>query len=218
MSQRDRDPAVGDRRRQRRAQTKAQILDIAVELMTSEGVGGLSLSALSRRMGIQPPSMYKYFPSRHAVYDALFKGGQEQYLATVREASGRTTPGLEGLNAALDAGGRWIMRNQALAQLLFWRPVPGFTPTPEAYAPAVEVDDHMRSLVLAAVERGELHPDAVGQEGLDLCSSMIAGMVSQQLSNEPEAAFDDGRFTRLVRRIPELLVAVYPPPADEDQR
>ena len=41
--------------------------------MTEDGVAGLSMASLARALSIQPPSLYKYFPSRMAIYDALFR-------------------------------------------------------------------------------------------------------------------------------------------------
>jgi AcrR family transcriptional regulator len=202
-------PDIPDRRARRRAETQAEILGIALGVMAEEGVAGLSLAAVARRLGIRPPSLYKYFPSRNAVYDALFKLGQEGYLAAV---TGPSAPGLAGMGASLEAGARWIMGNQVLAQLLFWRPVPGFAPSPGSYAPALAVHEHFATLIGQAVERGELHPDAASDEGLDLAAALIAGLISQQLSNQPEAGYEDGRFTRWVPRLPEVFAAVYPPP------
>ncbi|MGW0659728.1 TetR/AcrR family transcriptional regulator [Streptodolium elevatio] len=203
---------VGDRRSRRRAETREEILDIALDLMAEEGVAGLSLAAVARRLGIRPPSLYKYFPSRHAVYDALFQRGQEQYRDTVTEAAARAPePGLAAIGTAFDAGARWIMGNQTLAQLLFWRTVPKYVPTPQAYAPALQIRDLMHGLVLAAVERGELHPDAAGPAGLDLLASLITGPISQQLANEPDVPFEDGRYMPLVARLPDLFAAAYPP-------
>jgi AcrR family transcriptional regulator len=65
-----------DRRARRRQETIAEILGIATEVMTEQGVNGLSLAEVARRLGVQPPSLYKYFPSLMAVYDALFRRGQ----------------------------------------------------------------------------------------------------------------------------------------------
>ncbi len=53
----------------------AEILDIARDVMTEEGVNGLSLAEVARRLGVQPPSLYKYFPSLMAIYDALVPRG-----------------------------------------------------------------------------------------------------------------------------------------------
>src|ERR1700704_5915934 len=103
-----------DRRARKRQETIAEILDIAVELMERVGVAGLSLSDIARRLGIQPPSLYKYFPSRLAIYEA----GQVQPLAVVRAALDASEPGLASLHAALDASARWCHAHQVLAQLL----------------------------------------------------------------------------------------------------
>ncbi|WP_067139619.1 TetR/AcrR family transcriptional regulator [Microtetraspora malaysiensis] len=202
---------IPDRRSRRRNETKAEILAIALDVMAEEGVAGLSLATVARRLGVRPPSLYKYFSSRHAVYDALFKKGQEGYLDATLRAAEPYEPGLAAMGAALEAGARWIMANQVLAQLLFWRPVPGFTPSPEAYAPALATHEHFTALIRGAVERGELHPDAAGEEGLDLAASLIAGVVSQQLGNQPGVTYEEARFTRLVPRLTRIFAAAYPP-------
>src|SRR6266511_3030464 len=75
-----------DRRARRRQQTIDEILDVAIEVMAEEGVAGLSLSEVARRMGIQPPSLYKYFPSKLALYDALFQRGARENLAVFQVA------------------------------------------------------------------------------------------------------------------------------------
>src|SRR6476660_495377 len=128
-----------DRRARRRQETIAEILGIATEVMTEQGVNGLSLAEVARRLGVQPPSLYKYFPSLMAVYDALFLRGQLRHLATMRDAMGGAEPGLPALVTGLEASARWLLANRAVAQLLFWRPVPSFAPSPEAFTPSVEM-------------------------------------------------------------------------------
>ena len=77
-------PDRPDRRARRRQETIEEILDIATDVMTEEGVNGLSLAEVARRLGVQPPSIYKYFPSLMAVYDALFLRGQLEHLEVMR--------------------------------------------------------------------------------------------------------------------------------------
>src|SRR6476659_5982958 len=125
-----------DRRARRRQETIEEILDIAIDVMTEHGVNGLTLAEVARRLGVQPPAIYKYFASIGAVYDALFRRAAAENLAVLREAMRRREPGLEALTTGLEASGRWVMQNKALAQLLFWRPVPRFQPSPEAFAPS----------------------------------------------------------------------------------
>jgi hypothetical protein len=57
----------------------------------------------------------------------------------MREAMADAEPGLAALTADLEASGRWLLANRTIAQLMFWRPVPSFEPSPEAFAPSVEV-------------------------------------------------------------------------------
>ncbi len=73
------------------------------------------------------------------MYDALFKRAASANLEVLRDAIARGEPGLDALTIGLEASGRWVLQNQALAQLLFWRPVPGFEPSPEAFAPSEEI-------------------------------------------------------------------------------
>src|SRR5947209_1007332 len=128
-----------DRRARRRQETIEEILDIAVDVMTEQGVNGLTLSEVARRLGVQTPSLYKYFPSLGAVYDALFQRAASANLEVLRQAMARGEPGLHCLTIGLEASGRWALQNQALAQLLFWRPIPRFEPSAEAFAPSLEI-------------------------------------------------------------------------------
>src|SRR3712207_5401291 len=73
-----------DRRHRRRQETIEQVLDVAVEVMADQGVGGLTLGEVARRMGIRPPSLYVYFDGKHALYEALFERGWRELLATMR--------------------------------------------------------------------------------------------------------------------------------------
>jgi AcrR family transcriptional regulator len=210
-------PAGLDRRRRRRQETINEILVIAVEVMTEEGVAGLSLSEVARRLGIQPPSLYKYFPSKVALYDALFLRGALETLEVFRAAATKAEPGWNALVAGIEAVIRLGLDHQVVAQLLNWRPVPGFEPSSEAFAPSVEFVQDVGHQLEVAAQRGELHPAAASEEGLALLSVLIAGVLSQQLANEPHATFQQGRFTRLTARVLELFRSAYPPKEGEQR-
>src|SRR5690606_28197322 len=88
---------IPDRRARRRAETLEEIMDISLQVMSEPGVAGLRLSAVARRLGVRPPSLYKYFPSRNAVYDALFRRGQQAYLEAVRQGAAGHEPGMAAM-------------------------------------------------------------------------------------------------------------------------
>jgi AcrR family transcriptional regulator len=203
-------PDRPDRRARRRQQTMEEILAIATEVMTKEGVNGLSLAGIARRLGVQPPSLYKYFPSLTAVYDELFRRGQGEHLAVMRDAMAGAEPGLAALTAGLEASGRWLLANRALAQLMFWRPVPSFRPSPEAFAPSAEMVALQRAALADAVTAGQLGSGADSDEAVYLMSTIITGVLSQAIANEPDLPWGQGRFTPLFPKLMSLLAAAYP--------
>ncbi len=211
-------PRPLDRRARRRQETIQEILDIAKDVMAEEGVNGLSLAEVARRLGVQPPSIYKYFPSLMAVYDAVFLRGQLEHLEVMRRAMAGADPGLTALTAGLEASGRWALANRATAQLMFWRPVPSFEPSAEAFAPSVEMVALQRAAMADAVAAGQLGPGADSDEAVYLVSTLIVGVLSQAMANEPDLEWGKGRFTSTFPKLMRLLVAAFPIPAAGSER
>ena len=200
-----------DRRARRREQTRSEILDHALQIMADDGVAGLTMARLARAMTIQPPSLYKYYPSLLAVYDALFRRGQLANLQALRDGMRDAAPGLDAVAGAMEATGRWAAANPVLAQLLFWRPVPGYHPSAEAFGPALLIVDLLRGALADAAARGQIHPDAATDAGMELLSIMHFGIISQHLANDPGSDWEHGRYTRRHREILALFINAYPP-------
>jgi AcrR family transcriptional regulator len=205
-------PQRVDRRMRRRQETIEEILNIATKIMAEEGVNGLSVAEVARRLGVQSPSIYKYFPSLMAIYDALFLRGQTEHLEVMRRAIDDAEPGLAGLTAGLEASGRWLLAHRPTAQLMFWRPVPSFEPSNEAFAPSVEMVALQREKLAEAVIAGELGPGADSEEAVYLVSTLIVGVLSQAMANEPDLEWGNGRFTSTFPKLMLLFAAAYPPP------
>jgi AcrR family transcriptional regulator len=205
---------VINRRLLRRQQTIDEALDAAVAIMEEVGVGGLSMSEIARRLGIRQPSLYKYFPSLHAVYDALFARGLAGSGAAIQAAIGEGPRGVVTIRAAGRALVRWAVENPALAQLLYWRPVPGFAPTAATFEPSVRLMDQLHAAFAAAVRAGELHPKAASAEAPRLFTIVLSGLISQQMANEPGADFDTGMFTSLTEAALDMFFARYALPRE----
>lgn len=177
--------AVTPRERQR-ARTTTEILDAALEQMSLDGVAGLNLSAVAARVGLAQPSLYRYFPSRTAVYDALFARGMTAHRDLLRAVAAATPPGWGAVEAVVRATAGFAAQNPTLANLLFRRTVPGFNPSTEAYAPSVEAMQVIRDAVADAVACGDLAPEAASPDGVELLVTLAGGVISQQSSNHPE--------------------------------
>ncbi len=202
-----------DRRARRRLETIDEILSIAVDVMTEDGVNGLSLSEVARRLGVKPPSIYKYFDSLLSVYDALFERGQRDHLEIMHQAMQDAGTGLRALAAGLEASCRWCVEHPALAQLLFWRPVPSFRPTAEAMAASIEMVGLQRRALAEAVAAGELGAGADSDEAVSVVSIFVSGLIGQSIANEPGVPWGEGRFSPLFPKLLGTLAALYPGPA-----
>jgi AcrR family transcriptional regulator len=211
-------PARPDRRARRRQETIEEILDIALEVMEDKGVNGLTLSEVARRLGVQPPSLYKYFDSLMALYDQLFERGMQTHLEVMARAIEQAEPGLDALAAGLDASGRWCLANGPIAQLLFWRPVPRFEPSADSMVPSNEMVAIQRRALADAVAAGQLGPEADSEEALYVVSVFIAGVFGQALANEPDLAWGSGRFTPLLPKLMDVLRTLYPPTGTRRKR
>jgi AcrR family transcriptional regulator len=214
--------AVG-RRQRRRQETIEEVLDIAAEIMAEQGVAGLSIGEIARRMGIRPPSLYVYFPSKHALYDALFARGAQAILAVMQAwiaghpvASASTAE--EILVDQAEVFVRWSVQHAPYYQLLFWRPVPGFTPSPQAYEPAIRLDELAEEFFTQLQRRGLLREDVPAGQILRDSTILIAGVCSQQLSNAPHESFEQGRFTAALPGLVSMFARHYRPPAASASR
>jgi AcrR family transcriptional regulator len=220
VSQTDVVPA--GRRQRRRQETIEEVLEIAAGIMAEQGVAGLSIGEIARRMGIRPPSLYVYFPSKHALYDALFARGAQAVLAAMESLMTAPLASAATLEEILlergEAFVRWSLLHAPYSQLLFWRPVPGFTPSPQAYEPAVRLAGLAEEQIAQLQRRGLMRADLpAGQIQRDW-TILISGIVSQQLSNAPQESFEQGRFTAALPELVSMFARHYQPPATSVSR
>ncbi|HEX6402708.1 MAG TPA: TetR/AcrR family transcriptional regulator [Pseudonocardiaceae bacterium] len=189
---------IRDRRAERFEATRREILDVAWELVRTDGLGGLSMRDLGARVGLRAQSLYVYFPSKHAIYDAMFADANRDLLDRRRalDPPGEPTAALRQLAHQFV---EFCTEDTVRYQLLFQRTIPGFEPSEQSYAVAREVLDWGRR-VLAGV--GVTDPADV-----DLYTALIAGLVAQQNANEPGG----DRWTRQLDRVIDMYLAEMVP-------
>jgi AcrR family transcriptional regulator len=202
-------PVKLDRRARRRRETIEEALDHAEQIMTEQGVGGLTVTEMARRMGVRSPSLYKYFSSLHAVYNALFARGLTRLDAAMESALSPTPPSTEGLRVGVKAVVRWCIEHPGLAQLMFWRPVPGFEPSPETFEASVAQNRDLRAELAEAVRAGQLHPSADSDEAARILTVLISGLITQQMANQPGVDVETGLFTALTDEVFDMFLAHY---------
>ena len=181
-------------REARRRSARDAIVDAAWELAHKEGLAAFSLRDLARKAGITTPTVYTYFDSKNAIYDAMFNRAATEFAAWMTEPYD-VAPPLELLVASLRRFAHFCESDIARYQLLFQRLIPEFEPSAESYAPAVRALDVAREILAA---NGITQP-----RHLDLWTALVTGLVDQQLSNDPGG----DRWTRLSAEAATMFVA-----------
>lgn len=142
---------------------------------------------------MRQPSLYEYFASKDALYDAMFADGNRQLLERLDALRLPDDP-REALKAWVRAFVSFAVDDAARAELLFQRHIPGFTPSAASYALAEE-----------ALSRFAAHVRGTGVTDpgdVDCLAAVIGGVVEAQLSNDPTG----DRWTRHLDRLVDLLV------------
>jgi AcrR family transcriptional regulator len=181
-----------DWRADRRAEATRSIVQAAWQLAREHGLGGLSLRDLARTLGMATPSLYSYFDSKHALYDAMYADGWRAFI----EFEPTTEPPTD-LRGAIWAGmDRWMrfsVADPVRFQLLSLRTIPGFEPSPASYAIAQQAYDESFAPLDAVA--------GITQEHKDLITAVASGLLNQQLANEPGGT----RWVRLMDDAVDLL-------------
>ncbi len=187
-------PALRDRRAERYAATRREILDAAWDLVRANGLGALAMRELGARVGMRAQSLYAYFPSKFAIYDAMFAESNRELLRRMSALAAVHDP-VEALRERARLFLAFTAEDLSRYQLLFQRTIPGFEPSPEAYAPALEVLESAREALRAC---GITDP-----RGLDMWTAITSGLAAQQTSNDPGG----DRWVRLVDEATDMFLA-----------
>ena len=179
----------------RREEKIAGIVASAWALAQEDGIAGVSLHGLARVVGMRQPSLYVYFDSKNALYDAMFADGNRQLLKRLDAVTLSPEP-REALKQWLHTFAAFGSESSERYQLLFHRPIPGFTPSAESYALAEKVLGGAYTLMRAAgvTEKGDM----------DCIVAITAGVTDAQISNDPGG----DRWLRHLNRLVDLLVTM----------
>lgn len=184
-------------RERRREDTRAEILGAAWELSRQSGLAGLSLRELAARVGMRAPSLYSYFDSKDAIYDAMFRQGYEELGRAMAESEREGTIDRAGVKRATHRFFEFCTEDPQRYQLMFQRTIPGFEPSPGSYGVSQE---QLESLRRAFVEVG-----IEGDEALDMWTALLTGLTDQQISNDPGG----DRWARLLDEAVDMYLDHY---------
>jgi len=181
----------------RRAQTVREILDAAWQLSAQSGLDALSLREIAARVGMQAPSLYSYFPSKAAILDALFADGNQELNDVLASVQGTLPANSTPRRRLVELLAAWIgfcQADQSRYRLMFTSAVPGWQPSEAAYASSLDNYQRLSDYLALA---GVTDPGDV-----DLCTALSAGLVAQQMANDPHG----DRWSRRVEEVVDMFL------------
>jgi AcrR family transcriptional regulator len=177
----------------RREVKVAEIVGSAWQLAREHGIAGVSLHALAREVGMRQPSLYAYFDSKLALFDAMFADGNRRLLHELDLVKLPRDP-RAALKRFLGEFVAFGLEDPARYELLFARHVPGFVPSPASYSLAEDVLKRVYGLIKEA---------GVSKQGdIDCIVAIVAGLMEAQLSNDPGG----NRWVRHLNRLVDLYI------------
>jgi AcrR family transcriptional regulator len=183
-----------DRLAERREATRQEIVEAAWAIARASSIAAVTLREIADRIGMRPPSLYTHFPSKNAVYDAMFEQAWSDYLDVARDAyQGLDDEPRLALRAAAHTFFDFAVADLARHQLMNQRTIPEFVPSAAAYQPAIEALE-MFGALLARIGLPE-------EADRDLCVALIGGLVDAQLANDPGGT----RWAQLIDRAVDML-------------
>jgi AcrR family transcriptional regulator len=172
--------ALAIARKQRRAgnqeAARQEILQAAWRLARERGPAAVTLRDLAEAVDMRAPSLYTYFPSKHAIYDAMFADGNRRLWQDMQQHFVGPDP-RERLKAWMRAFVRYCSDDPALYQMLFQRSIPGFEPSRES----MELADEALKWGRAALADAGIHDPAAS----DMVTAITSGLIAQQTANDP---------------------------------
>lgn len=148
----DTGPPSPRRLRRDAEQNRARILDAAGRLMAERGVG-VPLEDIACAAGVGIGTLYRRFPAREDLLEALFQDRMAAYVADAEESL-RAEDGWAGLTTYLELTLSRLISDRALSQILEADPAPG-----KKWAVRERLEPLARELVGRAQRSGRLRRD-----------------------------------------------------------
>jgi AcrR family transcriptional regulator len=188
-----------DTRAIRREATRQRVLQAAWDLARRDGLAAITLREVARLVGMRAPSLYTYFGSKNAMYDAMYAQAARELAATLaRRPQG--SDARETLRGRMRLFIGFCVADPARYQLLLERPVPGFEPAPESF----QITARALASTRADLEAAGAH----GEPAVDMFRALITGLVSLQVANDPGG----DRWTRLADSALDMFLTHYAAP------
>jgi AcrR family transcriptional regulator len=174
---------------------RERILEVAKSAFTRTGAH-ISLDEVAKQSGVGPGTLYRHFPTRGALLEAVYRG-EVARLAAAQQDFSRTMAPVDALRAWMLLFVDYIATKQIIAPALNTLIE---APSELFECSGTQIIGAIRSLVRRAIESGDIRPDL---DALDLLRALVGVSNVSSVPDWPESA----------RRLVQILIAGSRPTA-----
>lgn len=164
---------------ERRAATVEAVVALAAEQNPSD----ITTSAIAKRMGLTQGALFRHFPTKDAIVQAVMSWVTDRMLARIARAiEGHPSP-IAALEAIFDTHVKFVMQHPGVPRVIFGQlQQPGNTVAKQMAAALLQrYGDRLRSLLKDGKTRGTLDADLDVDAAATAFIGTIQGLVMQSL-------------------------------------
>jgi AcrR family transcriptional regulator len=183
---------------ERRAATVEAVVDLAAEQNPSD----ITTTAIAQRMGLTQGALFRHFPTKDAILQAVMSWVTERLLARVEKAAAGTASPVAALEAVFMTHIDFVTEHPGVPRIIFGElQRPGETPLKQMVQALIRrYGERLRRLLAAGKAPGELDTGLDADAAATLFIGTIQGLVMQSL-----LAGDVAR----IRRDAPVVFAIY---------
>jgi AcrR family transcriptional regulator len=178
---------------------RQRLLDAALQVYAERGADDASLDEIARRAGVGIGTLYRHFPTRQALLEAVYRDQVEELCAVARELPGEAPP-----EQALERWLRALMAFATTKKNLSSSLMSGPNKSEVATSCSAMVREAATKLLAEAQQTGQVRADV---DAIDLLRMSHALAIAADL---PYSHPDQGE-----RLMSVLLAGLRPQPADQ---
>jgi AcrR family transcriptional regulator len=181
-------PVLASTRSRVRAEITTELLKIARQHVAASGASSLSLRAVARDAGMVSSAIYRYFPSRDELLNALIIQGYEQLADAVEvgESAVRRNDLLGRHRAVANSLRAWARANPHDYALLYGTPVPGYVAPIDTVAQVLRVSAILTSIIVDALRLNRIAPATISKpmrSAIRMASVTVPEVPAEHLAN-----------------------------------
>lgn len=162
---------------------RAATVEAVVELAAEQNPGDITTAAIAQRMGLTQGALFRHFPNKDAILEAVMGWVSERLLAQLDQAAASATTPLAALEAMFMAHVGFVARHPGVPRMLFGElQRPGDTlPKRMAQTLTQGYAQRLRGHLAAGIARQELDAGLDLDAAATLFIGTVQGLVMQSL-------------------------------------